>query len=148
MKYFTRARFDALQCDEGARLEAAQADWDEAVDAYQQHLAEVQPSLPASAHVLSGVTLHDGRVVATRRDDDAFVLEVDSTHNPWGPKGHLRLRYTGVAACEIQGDILGDGWLYEEIHLHEAGFEHRILFDGSELRVAAAHVEIGDVVDG
>jgi hypothetical protein len=68
-------------------------------------------------------------------------LRVDATNNPWGPKGWYRIEFKGVREVEGLTEMLGDEWLYEEVHRHPlAGFEYCVLLRRSEFRVVADDV--------
>ncbi len=90
----------------------------------------------------SEVTLHDGVVEsATQPCPDLVEIQVDATGNPWGPRGRFRIGFLGVKEVEGLPEIIGDIWLYEEVHLHPfAKFEYCILLERSEFRIAADEV--------
>jgi len=91
---------------------------------------------------LADDTLHDGYVVSVATPRPGSVeLRVDASNHPWGPRGWYRVEFVGVREVEGLDAIVGDDWLYEEVHLHpSAGFEYCVLFSRSEFRVVADDV--------
>ncbi len=73
-------------------------------------------------------------------------MEIDSSGNPWGPRGQCTLSFHGVRLAEGLGKCVGTWWLYEEVHLHpEAAFDYRVLLgigaEPEELRIVANEVD-------
>jgi hypothetical protein len=149
VQFFTRELYQSLQVMPGPSLDQAMRKWQEAGQAYNSHLAAIQSQLPATMREFSQLTFHDGVVTAAEYlPERTFELIVDASANPWGPSGWYRLRFRNV--LEIQGlpDIVGDVWLYEEVHLHpKTCFEYGVLLWRSELKVVADEVEIELVPD-
>jgi len=139
MKFFTRERYDAIQHDS----RKAERDWNQAVHDYAKHVDKIRAQLPASACQLLDLTLHDGTVSSVDHPDPAVVrIVVDASRNPWGPRGIFALTFSGLNAATFHGPTIGDWWLYEEIHLSEAGLGLHVLLRRSELVVDAAAVTI------
>jgi hypothetical protein len=146
MLFFTRAMYQAMQEDDADIADR----WRRTCDAYREHHDRVRPSLPPRMRAFAETTLHDGVVRGvTRPESSVLVLDVDATHNPWGPRGIFRLTFTGVRAVEGIEQLVGDNWVYEEVHLDpEGGFDFRVLFDATDFRVVATEVEVQDVSSG
>lgn len=144
MKFITRELYQGMQGVPDLEHEEFDARWDRACDAYWEALDRIRPSLPPGMRAFAGNTLHDGVVLAvTRLTPSELLLEVDATRNPWGPVGVFRLLFVGVREVEGIEDLVGDDWLYEEVHLHPgAGFDYRVLFWKSDFRVVADEVEV------
>ena len=119
----------------------------QAEEAYSAHLDKIRPKLPPRMQTLAGTTLHDGVVVAASRPSGSeFVVDVNAADNPWGPRGAYRLRFTGVRQVDGFDTLVGDYWLYEEVHSHaEARFEYRVLCARSDFRVVADDVDVQPV---
>jgi hypothetical protein len=145
MKYFTRQRFLALQNFDSAAMEAADADWETAVDQYDAYLRTIRAELPeAVRQLLDGFYYHDSQVLSMGRRGDVFVitLQLDVP-----PNELLTITYTLTEPPEVTKHPLAtrpvEGaplWQYEELELiRENGrhhFVHSILFDnGWELRL-------------
>ena len=57
-------------------------------------------------------------------------------------RSNVKLVFQDVELVEGIENIVGDWWLYEEVHLaHSAGFDYRVLLAESEFRVVAKEVE-------
>lgn len=139
MKHFTRERYEACQHPD----ETVVADWEAQIALYRQHLDAIRGKLPASSLPLCDLTLHDGVVEALHRDrPDEVRLVVDASNNPWGPTGRYELRFSGVRDLTVTGPIVGDNWLYEEIHLDDAGFAYHVLLWRSELILTASDLAL------
>jgi hypothetical protein len=134
MKYFTRRRYRAIQQDS----RTAERDWRKASADYARQLRTIRDELPESGRELCGLTLHDGVVRSVRRTRHKAVVVVDATNNPWGPRGKFELLFTGVQTFAMRGRVMGDWWLYEEVHPSTAGFALHVLLQRSSLIVAAS----------
>ena len=143
MKFITRELYDAMQAGpDTPESDAADARWELQTEAYQRHLTSIRDELSDSMREFCDISFHDGIIRAVRRPSDKrLVLEIDATHNPWGPRGVFLVQFDGVMEVEGGEDIIDEWWLYEEIDLHhEAGFEYCVLLDKSQLRVVANEV--------
>jgi hypothetical protein len=138
MKYITR---DLYLSTQSATAESHRR-WNEACAAYRAELAAIKSRLPPAMRSFSDITLHDGIVKsAVRPRPDCVELQVDASNNPWGPRGQFRVVFSGVPQVEGLSEIVGDEWLYEEVHLDpDGGFEYCILLLRSEFRVVADDV--------
>lgn len=134
MKYFTRQRYRAIQQDS----RTAERDWRKAGADYARQLRTIREELPESARQLCDLTLHDGVVRSVRRAGPKAVVVVDATNNPWGPRDNFELLFTGVRTFTRRGSVMGDWWLYEEVHLSSTGFALHVLLQRSSLVVAAS----------
>jgi hypothetical protein len=57
--------------------------------------------------------------------------------------GVFRLCFTGVRHVEGVTNLVGDEWLYEEVHLHAEGeFDYQVMFWRSDFRVVADDIEV------
>jgi hypothetical protein len=147
MRYITRELYEGIQVQGEVAAAAAAVRWHSACDAYRAHLQSIRPLLPAGAQAIADVTLHDGVIRAVEGPSDSeLTITVDATRNPWGPTGLFRLSFAGVREAEGIGTLIGDDWLYEEVHLHpSARFEYRVLLWRSELRIAADEVTMSKI---
>lgn len=150
MKFITRDLYNAIQCEpDTPEFDAAEARWESQCSAYRAHIESVRSRLPESMQVFCDTTLHDGVITAAARPRrDSVRLEIDAWNNPWGPTGRLELIFTGVKDVSPLDDLVGQWWLYEEVHLHPgAGFDYRVLLDEGEFRVVADNVELSQTSD-
>ena len=134
MKFFTRAKYDAIQ--------RAETDWDQAADAYQQHLESISASLPRGARALAEDILHDARIEKIGRPSTT-ALEL-MLRRGYGPPGKVTLNFSGVVASDLSDGHVGEDVLYEEVEVSPAGFVYRALLTRAELFVEAADVAIED----
>ena len=145
MKFITRELYQGMQGEpDSPDADDLEARWRRACDGYRIHLDAIRPQLPPRMQAFADTTLHDGVVRAVNRPTPSeLVLDVDATRNPWGPADFFRVRFTGVRHVEGTDDLVGDDWLYEEVHLHpDGGFDCRVLFCRSDFRVVADDVEV------
>ncbi|MBI1882928.1 MAG: DUF4085 family protein [Chlamydiae bacterium] len=140
MKFFKR---DLLEKDRKSDQENRRQKWNALCDVYEKHLLSIKSLLPQSVQSFSGITLHDSIIKSVSRPHSSeLVLEIDGSGCCWGPIGQFTLRFKGVKEVQFDGNVIGDDWMYEEIHLPEIGaFEYRILFSRSELGVIADELE-------
>ena len=143
MVFFTRALYEAMQGDDAGFA----GRWQGTCDAYREHRDRIRPSLPPRMREFAKTSFHDGVVRAVSQPaPSTLVLDIDATHNSWGPRGVFRLTFTGVRAVEGIEQLVGQYWVYEEVHLHpEGGFDYRVLFYESDFRVVATEVEVQDM---
>ncbi len=149
--------------------------WNALIDEYADHLAAIKPALPKSMQEFASVSLHDGKVTfAQLKQGRVAALELEGT-GLWGPRvaeyaeviesaraslkgSHARavalprigvsrvtLTFAGVETVANLGEILGDSWLYHEVHLSDSDrFDYRVLLRESEFRVVAREVTFVD----
>jgi len=141
MKFMTRELYVSAF---DRRDEGADAQWQQAWDAYAEELRRIQPELPPGMRAFSGETLGGGIVRSVARPSPSeLVLEVDATELPRGLNGLFRITFTGVRDVQGADSLLKDEWLYEEVHLHpDAAFDYRVLFWHSDFRVVADEVAV------
>lgn len=151
MRFFTWKLYKQMQAEPGTlEEEKFNACWKKACEGYQLHLTEIMPRLPGSMRKFGKLTLHDGLILtATRTAKNSAVLEIDGNNCCWGPIGQFKLEFAGVRKVTGLSKIVGDWWLYEEVHLHrKAGFEYRVLLARSEFRIVADAVRFTVVAKG
>jgi hypothetical protein len=148
MRYYTRQLYKSLQ-QPPYPSDDAERRWHEAVAAYHAELLAIKPQLPPSMRAFADVTLHDGVVKSAERPTpDRVELSVDAGNNPWGPRGLFRVAFGGVSEVEGLAEVVGDEWLYVEVHLHpEGGFDYCVLLWKSEFRVVADEVMFEPLAD-
>src|SRR5690242_19447534 len=121
MRYITRELYESIQAMLGMPQKEAKETsrrWDEACQSYQSELSTIKSSLPPSMRSFADITLHDGVVTLVAQRPGCVVLRIDATSNPWGSTGWFRVEFKGVRQVEGLAEMIGDDWLYEEVHLH------------------------------
>ena len=137
LKYFTRQRYQANQ---KGSVVAAQA-WDVAGAEYAAHLRSIEGLLTESIRPICATKFHDAEVTGVDQSSSGSVrIVLDATSNPWGPRGIIQISFSGVAAFAQSGQVLGDTWLYHEVHLARCGFELHVLLETSEFVIEAMSV--------
>jgi len=146
MKYFTRRHYLALQNREEAARDAADADWEDAVERYDAYLQSIHQDLPECIRpLLDGFYLHDARVLSMGRQGDTFLI---SLQLDVPPNELLTITYTLAGPPDVETETFPwtnpaspvVDWLYEELELVREGgrhsFVHSILFsNGWEVRI-------------
>jgi hypothetical protein len=140
MKLITRELYQKMQ--EFPRPLDVDSEWRRRCDEYHEYWKAIRDRLPPGMREFLEQTLHDGVVRSVVRENPTvFEVVVDAIRNPWGRRGIFRLRFLGVREVDGIEKLLGDDWLYEEVHLHEGGkFEYRVLFWKSDFRIVADEV--------
>jgi hypothetical protein len=152
MKYFTPERYLALQNPDGAAMDVADANWEQAVDHYEATLQAIGPELPGSVRqMLDGFYLHDAEVLSMGQRDDTFViaLQLDVP-----PHDLLTIAYALAAAPSINREALPPQfrsarphWLYDEVELVQDGSQNRylhsiLLSNGWEIQLPFLDVQL------
>jgi hypothetical protein len=146
MKYFTRERFLALQRPDQA--EATDADWDDAVSRYEEHLQTIRPALPPAAlDLLDGHHLHDARVLSLAQRGERLIVTLQ-LNTP--PQDLLTAVYTLAGAPTFRQEpfpwTTGAAqplWLYDELEVGAGHLTHSILLsNGWEIDVPFREVEL------
>jgi hypothetical protein len=151
MRYFTRDRYLALQNFQEEAMDAADADWEAAVAAYEAYLQTIRPEMSETVRqLLDGFYLHDARVLSMGQRGDSFVI---SLQLDVPPNDLLTITYTLAGPPEVNKetfpwvtDAYTVDWLYEEVELIHQGdrkhFVHSILFsNGWEIRLPFRDVQ-------
>ncbi|WP_160689208.1 DUF4085 family protein [Clostridium sp. C2-6-12] len=106
------------------RINEMANEWKDLCNSYKAEYEDIKYKLPLSMQVLSKYNFHDSEVLSFKKDiNDNLVLELD----------RYSLIFKKVSKFEIIEDIVGDTWLYEEVHLSHIGeFEFQVLLYSSE----------------
>jgi hypothetical protein len=152
MKYFTKDLLERYGSEDDAVANAADAEWEEAIDRYEAYLQTIRPDMPESLRQLEdGFCFHDARVLSMGRRDETFVI---SLQLDMPPNELVTISYTLAGEPVINREPFADGkdtplpwWLYEEIEQVGTGdrkhFVHSILFsNGWETRLPFRDVQV------
>lgn len=156
MKYFTPMRYIALQDFRGdARMDAADAVWEQASHDYNTYLERIMPTLPHGLRqFVDGCYLHDASVLSMGRQGNDFVMVLQEDAPP---NGLLMIRFMLSGDPTIDREALplpfrspSPLWLHEEIEVvgEEAGrhFRLSILLDnGWEIMLPIRDVQIQEL---
>ncbi|HYV37473.1 MAG TPA: hypothetical protein VE988_17340 [Gemmataceae bacterium] len=156
MKFFTRDRYLALQNPHEDAMDAADADWEAAVNAYDAQLRLIRPAMPPTVRqLLDGLYLHDARVLSMGQCGETFTitLQLDVP-----PNDLLTIAYSLAGQPQVikeafpwvhNADIAK--WLYDEMELNENGngkqYIHAILLsNGWEINLPLKDVQLTTAV--
>jgi hypothetical protein len=99
MKYFTRDLYRRCQASEEAILNAACEEWEQANEAYERHLAAIEPEFPPHIRDFTGLLLHDAKVQSIARQGNHLILVL---HKDIPPRDLVILDY------ELDGEPIVD----------------------------------------
>ena len=74
MKYFTPDLLALLANAEDAVANAAEAEWERRLEAYEAELRRIEPDLPEHVREFNNLLLHDARVYSLARQGDHLIL--------------------------------------------------------------------------
>ena len=142
MKYFRRKVLFPER--RGTKVE-----WDRLFEAYRQHLNAIRAELSEDAWNLARLSFHDAKVKAVAAPAKNRVeiklggVAYDLLEKTWSKPQLITLSFSGVKKAWVPDTIVGDVWLYEEMHLSEiAAFDYQVLLHKDEIRVRADRVEL------
>jgi len=94
-------------------------EWEYVCKMYKAEYENIKYKLPLSMQELRNLYLHDAKVLSLKKDsNDMLNIELDS----------YSLTFKNVSQLEITDDIIGDSWLYDEVHLSDRGkFDFQVL---------------------
>jgi hypothetical protein len=121
------------------RTEETRKQWIKLNEAYTLHLKSIEKSLPKNVQILSRTTFHDAVVKSISRPSKSEV--VIALSGGYLQSGYNTLSFYGVKKAWVPDSIIGDTWLYEEVHLSEiAAFDYQVLLVKDEIRIQADDV--------
>jgi len=150
MKYFTPELHVRLQDADADRMDAADAEWEQALAAYQCHLTAVKPNLPPAAReFLDRTRLHDAEVLWMGQALPFFgvLLRLDPPSTATLGLSYFLVNDVSFKRQVVPTEFCGSRmqWMYDEMDLgqHEGCFRHSVLFsDGSELELEAREIHM------
>jgi hypothetical protein len=74
MKFFTRDLFERTQSADETILDTAEAEWEAALQSYEEHLQALVPALPAHLRAFQELLLHDALVQSIGRQGNQFLI--------------------------------------------------------------------------
>lgn len=90
MKYFTRDLYRRCRSTDESVLNAACEEWEQANEAYERHLAAIEPEFPPHMREFAGLLLHDAKVQSIARQGNQLILVL---HKDIPPRDLVILSY-------------------------------------------------------
>jgi Protein of unknown function (DUF4085) len=139
MIFFTRQLYQGTQPKSGWELRADRV-WHQRLKICTRYEAVIRPLLPSSVVRFLRKSLHDAVVESVSQRSGKLVLIMDARPCASGSyRGHrVRLTFGGVRGRIRTSGLVGEWWLYREVHLSSrAKFSLHLLFTKSELEIEA-----------
>ena len=101
------------------RIKEIANEWENLCSMYKAEYEDIKYKLPLSMQLLRSYAFHDNEVLSVKKDsNDILIIELE----------RYLLIFKNISQLEIIDDIVGDIWLYEEVHLSDiGGFEFQVL---------------------
>ncbi len=99
MRYFTRDLYRRCRSTDEAVLNAACEEWEQANEAYERHLATVEPEFPPHLREFAAVLLHDAKVQSIARRGNQLILVL---HKDIPPRDLVLLCYELVGEPVVE----------------------------------------------
>ena len=144
MIFFTRQLYQDIQPKSG-RERRAEREWRRRLELCKRYEALIRPMLPSSVVQFSRKSLHDAVVESISQSSGRIVLVLDARPCASGSyRGHrVCLAFGGVRQSIRTRGLVGQWWLYQEVHLcSRAKFSLHLLFTKSELEIEADELSI------
>ena len=116
---------------------------------YAGHIKSIRDSLSAGARALSSLSFHDATIKEVKhlsKREVQILIEgagYDILAQNTSEYGGYTLSFSGVRKAWVPYTIIGDTWLYEEMHLSDVGaFNYQILLAKDEIRIQADDVRL------
>lgn len=90
MKFFTRDLYRRCRSTDETVLNAACEEWEQANEAYERHLAAIEPELPPHIREFAALLLHDAKVQSIARQGNQLILVL---HKDIPPRDLVILNY-------------------------------------------------------
>ena len=111
---------------------------------YAVHLKKIQASLPDGARALSSADFHDASIKEVKHLSKKKVqIVIEGGGYDAFEYGEYTLLFSGVKKAWVPYTIVGDTWLYAEMHLSDrSAFDFEVLLVKDEIRIRADEVEL------
>jgi hypothetical protein len=140
MIFFTRALQDGIQEESGWTRRACRT-FARNLKIYNAYRETITPLLPRSIVQFCRHSLHDARIESMSQGSGTLTLVMDCRGTFAGRyRGHRRVQLTflGVRRCLSTRALVGEWWLYDEVHLSSrAAFSLHVLFSSKEIEFEA-----------
>jgi len=106
------------------RIKEMANEWENVCSMCKAEYDDIKYKLPSSMQLLRSYAFHDNEVLSVKKDsNDVLIIELE----------YYSLIFKNVSQLEAIDDIVGDIWLYEEVHLSDIGrFEFQLLLYASK----------------
>ena len=129
------------------RTEKTSKEIDALFKEYAAHIKTIRDSLPDGARALSSLSFHDATIKEVKhvsKKEIQILIEsggYDILSKRSLEYGGYTLSFFGVKKEWVPYTIVGETWLYEEMHLSDvAAFDYQVLLDKDEIRIQADDV--------
>ena len=111
---------------------------------YAGHLKRIQGSLPDGARVLSSANFHDASIKSIKHVSKKEVqIVIEGGGYDAFDYGEYTLSFSCVKKAWVPYTIVGDTWLYAEMHLSDvSAFDFQVLLVKDEIRIQADDVQL------
>jgi len=157
MKHFTRDLIERYGSPNEAVARAADAEWEQALERYEEGLQSIEAQLPEHIRAFTKLLLHGALVLSVARQGDKLILVL---RKDIPPRDVVILTYTLIGEPAIDSDALPPDrrtsvmeYLYDEFELVSDGgrqtYAQSILFGNGwelSLRFSDVQVSVGEPV--
>jgi hypothetical protein len=143
MIFFTRKLYQGYQPNSGTERQALRQ-WARNGEIYHAYRYIISPLLPRSIIDVTGGGLHDAVITSASCRQETFRLTLDTSNSfsRYRPTP-IRLTFRKLQRRIPIRDLVGQWWLYEEVHLSpRARFNLQVLLTDGELEIEADDLTI------
>jgi hypothetical protein len=143
MIFFTHRLHDGCQPNSGWERRAYN-EWKKKQEIYSRYSAVIAPLLPAIVNRLDRSGPHDAVVKSISQKAGCLTIVLDAQHALGQFRGReVILTFSGVKRKIKTHGLVGQWWLYQEVHLSsQANFALHVFFDDTEIEIEADSLKI------
>jgi hypothetical protein len=143
MIFFTRALQDGVQEGSGWTRRACRT-FDRNQNIYKAYFEVIAPLLPRSVVRLCRQGLHDAEIESVSQQSGSLSFVMDALNALGGFRGRrLQLTFLGVRRRISTRGLVGEWWVYEEVHLSSrSAFALHLLCNTHEIEIEADDLTI------
>ena len=111
---------------------------------YAAHIKAIRDFLPEGARALSNLSFHDAKIEEVKHLSrrEVHILIEGGGYDTLDYGGYT-LAFSGVRKAWVPYTVVGDTWLYDEMHLSDvAAFDYHVLLVKDEIRIRADDVRL------
>ena len=142
MIFFTRELCNAYQPG-SPRERQASNEWNRRLKVYRQYFNIIFKFLPKNLRKLERYSFHDCEIKSVKESKSNIVFILDTSNSVgFSPNYKIILKFKGIKNNPQVKKIIGQYWLYDEVHLSaEAAFDYHIFLDKEDIVISANDVE-------